>query len=53
VAAIIEFWKALPGGAYHAFLLLQNDAGEFVEIARGGPKSAVDGPIGAAGHHAR
>jgi hypothetical protein len=46
VAAIIEFWKPLGGGAYHAFLLLQNDAGEFVEIARGGPESAIDGPLG-------
>jgi hypothetical protein len=42
VASIIEFSKPLFGGAaVHEFLLLQNDAGEFTYIARGGPQSEL------------
>lgn len=38
MAAIFEFAKPLVGGvAYHRFLLLQDDAGSFTYIARGGP----------------
>jgi hypothetical protein len=51
MAAIIEFQKpvmlgGVPTGANHAFLLLQNDAGQFADIARGGPQSAAGGSGG-------
>src|SRR5437763_1892652 len=49
MAAIIEFTKPVPWGvgaatgAEHSFLLLQNDAGQYTEIARGGPQN--DNPL--------
>jgi hypothetical protein len=51
MAAIIEFQKpvmlgGVPTGANHAFLLLQNDAGQFTDIARGAPQSAAGGSGG-------
>src|SRR5215831_4177602 len=51
MAAIVEFLRPVNGlgsltGAEHGFLLLQNDAGQFTDIARGGPESAAAGPLG-------
>src|SRR5215467_12361536 len=51
MAAIIEFTRPLNGalgstGGLHAFILLQNDAGEFTYIARGGPEAAIGGSNG-------
>ena len=44
MAAIVDVLKPILGGtANHAFLLLQDDSGNFIEIARGGPESAIGG----------
>jgi hypothetical protein len=50
MAAIVEFAKPMPGtpGAFHKFLLLQNDDGEFTDIARGGPQATEFGSEGLA-----
>ena len=51
MGAIIEFTRLLNAplgstGGLHGFILLQNDAGEFTYIARGGPEAAIGGSNG-------
>src|ERR1700722_11370385 len=52
MAAIIQFWKPINdlnvdnSGLWHSFLLYQNDSGQFLQIARGGPQSAQAGVLG-------
>jgi hypothetical protein len=47
MAGIYVFWKPVFGtagtGANHAFLLYQNDAGDYTDIARGGPQASLSG----------
>jgi hypothetical protein len=46
MAAIFEFDKTMSNGFVHRFLLLQDDEGNFTDIARGGPQSSVVGSEG-------
>jgi hypothetical protein len=41
MAAIFEFDKTMSNGFIHRFMLLQDDEGNFTDIARGGPQSSV------------
>jgi hypothetical protein len=46
MAAIFEFDKTMPNGFIHRFLLLQDDEGNFTDIARGGPQASEVGSEG-------